>query len=208
MQTRAIHQQVTKATKHEKRTGTLANLIRQYAELQGAHPSAADIAGVVSFVQEYVKCAPSLLESLDKAAQKADVSNEVSPILTAAVQYFLAPIDLIPDRMGLFGLMDDAYLAHSLVQAVSENYRQRTGTPLLPHSMDLTKANQMIRALIGEPIASQLDAAVAATLGMPSIQQALGQFPVLGSPLPMDFEGPVTSEIRGMAAAEGISLDF
>ena len=185
METDAIDRQIRQAVEHEKRTGTLLNLLRQYAQSHGARPSAADLAGTVTFVGEYVKHALAILQELEAAAQRAGASQEIAPLVSAAEQYFLAPVDLIPDQLGLVGLIDDAYLAHSLVQAASDQHRQRTGVALLPTPMDLTAANQVIRSLIGEPIASQLDAAVAGAVVMPAFQQALAQFPVMGSPLPM-----------------------
>jgi uncharacterized membrane protein YkvA (DUF1232 family) len=185
MQTAKIDRQIEEAVRHERSTGTLAGLIRQYAQLHGVQPSAADVAGTVAFVEEYVRHAPAVLQALAAAAQQAGVHAEIAPVLTAAEEYFHAPLDVIPDHMGLLGLMDDAYLAHCLVQGASQRYGQRTGTPLVPLPSDMSQANHVIRGLIGEPLASQLDMGVAATLGMPAIQQALAQFPVLSDPLPM-----------------------
>lgn len=185
MQTARIAAQIEAAVQHERRTRTLGTLIQQFAQLHGAQPNPSEVAGTVAFVEEYVRHAPVLLELLASAAQRTGTSQEIAPVLDAAEQYFLAPLEVIPDHLGLMGLMDDAYLTHCLVQLASERYRQRTGVPLLPLPSDFTRANQMIRMLIGEPQASQLDLGVAGTLAMPAIQQALARFPVMGSPFQM-----------------------
>lgn len=188
MHTQEIRQQVSAAVVHEQQTGTLAALLLQGARMRGAQPTPGAIGGGVSFIKEYIEHAPALLEALAAAGGKAGIGKVVSPIVDAAEQYFLAPFDFMPDQWGLVGLMDDAYLAHSLVQAVSERYRRQTGTPLLPPSMDLTKANQVIRSLIGEPLASQIDAAMVGILAMPYLNQALVQMPVLQVPFQMQTD--------------------
>jgi uncharacterized membrane protein YkvA (DUF1232 family) len=185
MQTTVIRQQIANAVSHEQQTGSLAALLRQFAQMHGLRPTAEEVGGTVSFIREYIEHAPAFLEAVAAAAVKAGASRDVSPILEAAEQYFLAPLDLIPDHLGLVGLMDDAYLAHKLIQGVADNYRNQTGNVLLPLPLDLTKTNQAMRNLIGEPLASQLDAAVAATFGSPQIQQVLNQFSMLSDSFSM-----------------------
>jgi hypothetical protein len=70
------------------------------------------------------------------------------------MNYFVTPDDIIPDELGLLGLIDDAYLTHCLIQSVSDQYQAQTGFVLMPS--DMTKASQIIRSLIGEPQASLL----------------------------------------------------
>lgn len=180
MQIQAIRQQIAGAVSHEQQTGALAALVQQFAQSHGANPTSAEVGGTVTFIREYIEHAPALLDAVAAAAEEAGVSRDVSPILEAAEQYFLAPFDFIPDHLGLLGFMDDAYLTHKLIQGVADNYRNQTGKDLLPLSMDLTKVNLVIRNLIGEPLASQLDGAVAATFASPLIQQVLSQVSMLG----------------------------
>jgi len=136
-------------------------------------------------VREYVEHAPALLEALETAARQAGVTQEVAPVLEAAENYFHQPMDFIPDQLGLTGLTDDAYVAHVLVQKVAEQYHQRTGRRLLPLPMDLAQANAMMRRLIGEPIASQLDNAVNQTFGAPMLQQVLQRLMQWNATLPV-----------------------
>jgi hypothetical protein len=63
--------------------------------------------------------------------------------------------DIIPDRLGLLGVLDDAYCSLTLIQSVSDRHEKETGRRLF--SPDLEAANVAMRRLIGEPVASQLD---------------------------------------------------
>ncbi len=63
--------------------------------------------------------------------------------------------DMIPDRLGLLGVLDNAYCSLTLIQGVSDRHEQETGRRLF--SPDLEAANEAMRRLIGEPVASQLD---------------------------------------------------
>jgi hypothetical protein len=59
---------------------------------------------------------------------------------------------------GLDGLLDEAYLAHRLVEEVNDLYIKHFGQPLIP--ADTTVANVIAHQLIGEAFANQLDKAV------------------------------------------------
>jgi uncharacterized membrane protein YkvA (DUF1232 family) len=117
---------------------------------------------MIELLRQYVERAPQLLEACYGAAMQAGVANEVAPILQAAANYFIEPQDYIPDRMGLFGLLDDAYLTHRFVVRTSELYQHYTGQPLL--MLDLSAMNAVSRSVIGEPLASQLDQTVDASV--------------------------------------------
>jgi uncharacterized membrane protein YkvA (DUF1232 family) len=133
------------------------------------------VEGAVTFVRQYVEHAPALLEALEASASKAGVMQQVTPILEAAENYFLQPMDFIPDQLGLAGLTDDAYVAHVLVQKMADQYQQQTGHRLLPPKMDLSQANAMMRTLIGEPLATQLDMVVMQTFMAPRLQGVISQ---------------------------------
>jgi uncharacterized membrane protein YkvA (DUF1232 family) len=171
----------------ENNTGNLAGAIRQTAVLRGIQLSPSQVTDLVKFVREYVEHAPALLDQISATTKKAGIFNQVKPILEAAEEYFFAPIDVIPDYLGLLGLIDDAYLTHSLVQAISNIYQTNSGGTLLP--LDLTQVNQFIRNLIGEPQASMLDAGVATVLNGAAFQQSLNPFLQLSPGTMFDMAG-------------------
>jgi uncharacterized membrane protein YkvA (DUF1232 family) len=184
MKLQPIRKQIENAIAHEARTGTVAQLYRQACQVSGHTPTQADVEGAVTFVRQYVEHAPAILEALEAAAKKAGVIQHLKPILEAAENYFLQPFDFIPDQLGLVGLTDDAYITHVLVQNAVEQYQQQTGRRLLPPQMDFAQANMVMRRLIGEPIATQLDLAVAQTFATPQLQNVIRQLSQWNASLP------------------------
>ncbi len=183
MQTQMIRDVIAKAIAHEELTGATARLLGEVAKSQGVEPTGTEVDSTVTFVREYVEHVPDLLEACDSAATAVGIADYVRPILNAAEQYFISPLDVIFDHLGLIGLTDDAYFAQCLLQTVSETYKRWTTRPLLP--MNLAPANELIRSLIGEPQASQLDRAVAETLKHGSVQKAFEGLKGFSSTLPI-----------------------
>jgi uncharacterized membrane protein YkvA (DUF1232 family) len=172
--------------------------------------------GYADVMEQYVRDTVDLLEACSMAANQAGIGALVDPILAVATQYFLQPLDFIPDEAGLYGLLDDAYLARSLIAQVSELYRHRTGVPLVP--FDLVPDNVTVRAVIGEPVATQLDRTVAGTLQNAVVQQSLAGLYGHNSTLngfehlsatggPGSWGGCVEDEIARLGAECGISIN-
>ena len=182
MQTQAIRELIAKAIAHEEATGQTARMLAEVAKAQSADATAAEVDTTVVFIRDYIEQVPDLLESVDAAAAAIGIADYLKPILDAAEQYFITPLDVIFDHLGLIGLADDAYFAQRLLQSVSDTYQRWTGSPLL--AIDLTPANNLIRGLIGEPQASQLDQAVAETLQHGSLQKAFQGLKGLSANLP------------------------
>lgn len=174
----------------------------------------AEIDEFAGVAEKYVSETVDLLEACNVASMQADVAHLVGPMLNQAAQYFLNPQDFIPDAAGLYGMLDDAYLARTFIAAISDQYRQHTGVPLLP--VDLRPDNLVIRTIIGEPVASQLDHAVATTLQQAIIQQSMAGLYAQGSPLhlqggsrtsgPGSWGGCIEDEIARLGAECGISI--
>ena len=110
---------------------------------------------------------------IEETAAMSDAQPDVQPILDVTEDYFLAPDDIIPDHYGLVGLLDDAYLTHRLMEAISDRYKSQAGKSLLP--IDAHETNTFIRRLIGEPFVSILDEHVATTLDGLSEKQNIDQ---------------------------------
>lgn len=184
MDLEGIRRQVRDAIAQEAREGNLARALDERARSRLAALPTRERDQIVAFVAEYVEHAPALLGHLEHAAREQGVLDEVLPMLDAAADYFSAPLDLIPDRLGLLGLLDDAYVAHLLIQRVSSAHERKTGKPLIPGGLD--EANGLVRRLIGERDAGLLEAAVDEKLGDPAVQRVLqtlvqrGTFAALG----------------------------
>lgn len=189
MNTQTIRKMITQGMEHEENTDSLADILKQVASMYGQQPSDQQLRDTVHFIRTYVEHVPALLEHVSALAKQANLTSDVEPMLAAIEQYFLQSIDIIPDHAGLVGLMDDAYLAHCLMQAMSDRYQTRMDTALLP--LNMTAANQAIRVVIGEPHASILDASVTNVLQGPALQNALQQLMMLRMRMPTNAPDPI-----------------
>lgn len=179
MRTKRIRKMINKAHQIEKQTGNLRNALIAFTNARNAGLDSRQIKELVQFVRQYVEHSTELIDHFSAGARERGIYNDVKYILDAAMNYFIALDDIIADELGLLGLVDDAYLVHRLIQSVSDRYQAHTGCVLVPS--DTTKANQFIRAIIGEPQASLLDQLVSQTLSGPLIQQSLMQLFQMGS---------------------------
>ena len=75
--------------------------------------------------------------------------------MTALKDTVDSTLNIIPDELGIIGLLDDAYCSLMSLQAVSDHFRLQTGKHLFPN--DLSAANKAMRKIIGEPYATRLD---------------------------------------------------
>ena len=174
-----IRQQIAEGLEHEAKTHRLRMLIRMRWIAMAVTPGEieARVESTFQFVKTYIESAPDMIEAVVQAADEP-ASGVVARAVSAAEDYFHETVDFIPDHLGLIGLVDDAYLTHCLLQALSNSHRDRTGEALLP--VDSEPANRAIRAMIGEPVASQLDAAIDGVIRMGSVQSAIDTLSELG----------------------------
>ncbi|MBF8160383.1 hypothetical protein [Ectopseudomonas hydrolytica] len=161
MNTAAVRQSIAQAQQHEISSQALARFLQ--AQLERLHPSIRlpeeDASGALSaFVSAYIEQVPEVLDAAVAVAREAGIEDAVKPVLKIAEHFFLQPPPLIDGHEGLEGLLDEAYLAHRLVEEVNDRYITHLGQPLIP--LDTTRANLIAHQLIGEPFANQLDEAV------------------------------------------------
>ena len=101
---------------------------------------------------EIIDSIPVFLARAHQEAEERGLGSVVDPLLQHAEQYFLQPMDLIPEMtQGLAGLLDDAYL----VIRVLENL-EKGPEPFL--DWDLDYPARFLRSLVGADIARRLDA--------------------------------------------------
>jgi hypothetical protein len=157
----ALRELIQHAHQHEASSYQLQKQLG--AQLERLHPSIrlpdTDTLGVLTrFVSAYIEQVPDVLEAANQVAREAGIEAQIKPVLKIAEQFFLQPPALITGHHGLDGLLDEAYLAHRLVEEVNDRYIAHLGQPLIP--LDTTVANLIAHQLIGEPFANQLDEAV------------------------------------------------
>ena len=161
MNTAALREQISLAHQHEASTGQLAQQLEK--QLPHLHPAITLAEGdrnivMTRFVAAYVDLVPDLLDAANDVAREAGIESQVKPVLKIAEQFFLQPPAILAGHIGLDGLLDEAYLAHRLVEEVNDLYIKHFGQPLIP--ADTTVANLIAHQLIGETFANQLDEAV------------------------------------------------
>lgn len=161
MNTAALRELIQHAHQLEERHGYLAALIQP--QLERLHPSirlaGEDASGVLKrFVLAYIERVPEFLDAASSVAREAGIEERIGPVLAVAEQFFLNPPNLLEGHRGFDALLDEAYLAHRLVEEVNDLYIRHFQQPLIP--VDTTVANLIAHQLIGETFANQLDEVV------------------------------------------------
>ncbi len=162
MQIEEIRAQIEEGSAIERRTGSLRRAVVNLVRRSGTHVVDRDVDKIAAFVTRYIEHAPELMMAIEAAATQNGTLADIQPILDATAAYFEAPDDIIPDRYGLVGLLDDAYLTHSLMESISDRYKLKSGRSLLP--VEAPGLNTFIRRLIGVPFVNILDDHVARTM--------------------------------------------
>jgi len=133
----------------------LKDLLATVADRAGVKAQDEDLANGARFVLGYIRQVPYMMKVAWTAAANVGLQREMQQILEMAESYWLEGNDIIPDELGVIGLMDDAYCSLSSLQAVSDHFQLQSGKFLFPD--DLSSANAAMRKIIGEPYATDLD---------------------------------------------------
>jgi len=184
----------------------LHKLLKVVAERQNANPTAMDLAHGSSFVYNYLEQVPYLLTVAWTSARNVGLETEVTSILKMVESYWIEDDDVIPDSLGIFGLLDDAYCSLSSMQTLSDLYRMQSGKHLFPD--DLTAANKVMRKIIGEPYTTELDELVSEAIAEARVKEAVqwlaspAKQKLLSSQATIWNHGPVSqlpvSQLRGL----------
>lgn len=159
-----IEELVTKAQQHEMQThALLLRLEQQMLTLPKsiALPEHEPAVALQSFVVDYINHVPSFIGAVSFAAVEAGIDPYVSPFLGVATDFLLSSKGGSGKTLGYLELMEQAYLAHRLIEEVNDQYIVHAGIPLIP--MDVTKANIIVHHLLGETLANSLDDVVEET---------------------------------------------
>jgi len=140
----------------------LRELLAAVADRNGAESPPEALDRAAKFVTAYIHQVPYMVKVARTAASTVGLEKEMDCILGIVDSYWREGDDVIPDDMGVIGLLDDAYCSLTLLQSVSDNYRLLTGKYLFPD--DLSTANEAMQKIIGEPYISELDSLVVRTM--------------------------------------------
>lgn len=140
----------------------LHDLLAVVADREGVTVGPRELVQGAQFVSRYIEQVPYMIKVAWTAAINVGLETQMKKILQMVESYWLEGDDVIPDELGIIGLLDDAYCSLTSLQAVSDHYQLQTGKHLFP--TDLNAANKAMRKIIGEPYASELDRIVIRTL--------------------------------------------
>ncbi len=155
MNTSAIEAVIAAEKANSHAESELGELLAVVAERCGKDAGAEDLARGVQFVFSYIEQVPYMMKVAWTAAVNVGLEAEMQRILAMVTSYWEQDDDIIPDHLGIIGLLDDAYCSLSSLQTVSDHFQLQTGKYLFPD--DLSAANRAMRKIIGEPYATELD---------------------------------------------------
>ena len=153
-----IREIIARAIAQEQRTHTLRNRLaaniddlRSRLEL----PEEAPADALIEFISQYIESVPGCISLVTAVSKQLGFHEYAAPFLHIAEDYFLQPPEDIPETGGLALLLDEAFLAHRLLEEVNDHHIRHVQRPLLP--VDMTEANIIAHHLLGEPLANRLE---------------------------------------------------
>ena len=155
MDTTRIEAMIRELCSDEHAARDLHDLLAVVSERNNIQPDEKEIERGTRFVISYVEQVPYMLKVAATAANTVGLEDEMERIVQKVVSYWEQDEDVIPDHLGIIGLLDDAYCSLATLQSVSDHYQLQTGKHLFPE--DLSAANRAMRKIIGDPYAADLD---------------------------------------------------
>lgn len=118
-------------------------------------PEEEPVSALMAFITGYVESVPSCLRVVTALSKRLSFFDYAAPFLHLAEDYFLQPPNELPQDEGLEALLDEAFLAHRLLEELNDHYIKHLQRPLLP--LDMTEANIIVHHLLGDEFATRLE---------------------------------------------------
>ena len=118
-------------------------------------PENEPVFALIGFIAAYIESVPGSISLVTAVSKKRGFHRYVAPFLHIAEDYFIQPPNDIDTDSGLEALLDEAFLAHRLLEEVNDYHIAHLGHPLLP--VDMTQANIIVHHLLDEPLANRLE---------------------------------------------------
>jgi len=153
-----IRETINAALAQESATGLLRQRVaQQLPQLREklVLPDQEPVNALMSFITDYVESVPGCLSLVTAVSKKMGFHDYAAPFLHMAEDYFLQPPEELPGDGGLEALLDEAFLAHRLLEEVNDHHIRHVQRPLLP--VDMTEANIIVHHLLGDSFASRLE---------------------------------------------------
>lgn len=115
-------------------------------------------SALIEFVTAYIESVPGSISLVTAVSKKLGFYRYAAPFLHIAEDFFLQPPEDIALVQGLEAVLDEAFLAHRLLEEVNDHHIRNLGRPLLP--VDMTEANIIVHHLLGDALATKLESLV------------------------------------------------
>lgn len=171
MEPARLHEQIETAVAVEAKEGHLANYLADRAAERGVPLTDQQRREALELFENYVRSVPALLAGAMASAAGTPVEATMAKVMEAAVAYWDEPDDLVPDQLGVLGLLDDAYFSLRLLQLVSTRLREESGQTLIAD--DLSAMDGVVRDILGEQLADVLDELVVLTLSNAPVDELI-----------------------------------
>lgn len=171
MDVSSLNAQIETAVAIEAKHGHLVNYLIDRAAERGATLSDEERRNALELFENYIRSVPELLAAASASAAGTPVEATMAKVMAAAVTYWDEPDDLVPDELGVLGLLDDAYFSLRLLQMVSARLREESGQTLLAD--DLSALDDVVRDIIGDRLADVLDELVILSLSNAPVDELI-----------------------------------
>jgi uncharacterized membrane protein YkvA (DUF1232 family) len=171
MDTARLYAQIETAVAIEAKEGHLANYLTGRAAERGTSLGDKERREAIELFENYIRTVPELLASASASAAGTPVEATMKKVMEAAVTYWEEPDDLVPDELGVLGLLDDAYFSLGLLQMISLRLREESGQILIAD--DLSALDDVVRDILGERLADVLDELVILALSNAPVDELI-----------------------------------
>ena len=158
MASTGIRETISAALRSESETGRLRQrLDDRIPQLRESLllPEDSPVDALMAFITDYVESVPGCLSLVTAVSKRLGFHDYAAPFLHMAEDYFLQPPEELPKDGGLEALLDEAFLAHRLLEEVNDHHIRHLQRPLLP--LDMTEANIIVHHLLGDAFATRLE---------------------------------------------------
>lgn len=171
MDTAHLHEQIETAVAIEAKAGHLANYLADRAAERGVPLSDRQRREALELFESYVRSVPELLASAMASAAGTPVEATMAKVMAAAVTYWDEPDDLVPDQLGVLGLLDDAYFSLRMLRLVSDRLREESGQTLIAD--DLSAFDEVVRDVLGTELVEVLDELIVLSLSSAPVDELI-----------------------------------
>jgi uncharacterized membrane protein YkvA (DUF1232 family) len=173
MDTHELDDQIATAIAIEAEHHHLARYLGDRAAQRGVPFGDQQRAEAIELFVNYLRSVPELLAAAASAARGTPVDETMARVMDSAVAYWSEPDDLVPDELGVLGLLDDAYFSLRMLQIVSTRLAEETGQVLIAD--DLSALDDVVRDIIGDDLAEILDDLVSLSLSSAPVDELLAE---------------------------------